>query len=99
MNESLLTYLLISFAVYRITHLISMENGPKNLIDRFRSNLRLRSTFFYDLISCFLCLSVWVSIPFSVAISDNIMEAIFNLFAISGISIFIFKISNGAAEN
>ncbi len=47
--------------VWRITHLIKAEDGPYDLIFKFKFWLkRKRYNFLYDMLQCFLCLSVWI---------------------------------------
>ncbi len=50
-------------AVWRITHLLSSEDGPWRLVFRFRQ--KLRGTAWAELFNCFYCLSVWVAAPFA----------------------------------
>jgi hypothetical protein len=55
-----------SFAVWRVTHLISHENGPFDVITRMRR--RLGDGFFGQIADCFACTSMWVAAPVAVAL-------------------------------
>ena len=50
----------LAAATFRLTMLLSDESGPFDVILRLRLLLS-RIPFFHDLISCFYCLSVWMS--------------------------------------
>jgi hypothetical protein len=48
-------------ATWRVTHLLASEDGPANLIARFRA--RLGRSLAGKLMDCFNCLSLWVAAP------------------------------------
>lgn len=48
-------------AVWRLTHLFVVEDGPWDILIRFRG--ALGSGFWGKLINCVYCLSVWVAVP------------------------------------
>jgi len=52
-----------TLAVWRLTHLLAEEDGPWDAIVRVRQ--RIDSTFLGQMMDCFYCLSVWISIPFA----------------------------------
>ncbi len=49
--------------VWRITHLLQAEDGPWDIMVRFR--LAAGNGFFGKLLDCFACLSLWVAAPFA----------------------------------
>jgi len=51
-------------AVWRITHLLSKEDGPFDLIFNLRK--KIGQGFFATLLDCFYCLSIWTAIPFAI---------------------------------
>jgi hypothetical protein len=57
---------LAALAVWRVTHLIALEDGPFNVITRMRH--RLGDGFFGQLTDCFACTSVWVAAPVAAAL-------------------------------
>lgn len=61
-----------SLAVWRITHLLQAEDGPQDIVVRFR---RLAGDGFWgQLLDCFYCLSLWVSAPLSWLIGESWVE-------------------------
>jgi len=55
-------FVLLSLAVWRITHLFSKEDGPFDIIFLLRK--KAGNGFFGTLLDCFYCVSVWVALPF-----------------------------------
>jgi hypothetical protein len=58
--------------VWRVTHLLQAEDGPWELVARFRR--RLGTTFWGALLDCFYCLSLWVSIPLAALLGQDLLE-------------------------
>lgn len=79
--------LLCSLAVWRVTHLVSYEDGPFDMFRRFRSVFG-RSVI-GQLLGCFYCLSIWVSIPFALLLSSNWTERAILWLALSGAAILM----------
>src|ERR1700712_3028272 len=52
--------------VWRFTHLLHAEAGPWNMFGALRSFAG--HGFFGDLLDCFYCLSLWISVPFALAL-------------------------------
>ena len=57
-------FVLLSLAVWRITHLLSKEDGPFDIIFLLRK--KAGNGFFGSLLDCFYCVSVWVALPFGI---------------------------------
>lgn len=55
--------------VWRITHLFAYEAGPFRLLARLREASRGR--FAGDVLGCFYCLSLWVSLPLAVLTGET----------------------------
>jgi hypothetical protein len=58
--------------VWRLTHLLSAEDGPWDLLVRFRR-------IFGDgvlgkLLDCFYCLSLWIAAPFAYLLGETTVE-------------------------
>jgi hypothetical protein len=47
--------------VCRVTHLLDAEDGPWNLLVRFRQ--LMGNGFWGGLLDCFYCLSLWIALP------------------------------------
>jgi hypothetical protein len=58
--------------VWRITHLLNAEDGPWDLIVRFRN--WVGEGFWGELLDCFYCLSVWIALPMAGLIGQEWME-------------------------
>ena len=89
--ELWLAFILGTFSVWRITHLFNAEDGPWDVIVRFRR--LLGNSFLGHLPDCFLCLSVWVSLPFALALGQNFLEKFLLWWAMSGAAILLQRFS------
>jgi hypothetical protein len=79
------------FGVWRITHLLSQEAGPGDILAKFRRSLG--AGFWGSLLDCFYCLSVWVSAPFALVIGNGWMERALLWPALSGAAILAERLS------
>jgi len=68
--------------VWRITHLLHAEDGPWNLLVKFRRFLG--DGVLGQLLDCFYCLSLWIAIPFAWAIGQSWRERLLLWPALSG---------------
>lgn len=59
-------------AAWRITHLLSSEDGPWRLSARLRR--AWDDGFWANLLNCFYCLSLWVSAPLAYCIGTELGE-------------------------
>jgi Protein of unknown function (DUF1360) len=80
-------------SVWRITHLFQAEDGPWNLLAKFRR-------LFGDgtvgsLLDCFYCLSLWIAIPFAWWLGENWKEWVLLWLALSGAAILLEKATGG----
>lgn len=76
-----------ALAVWRLTHLLNVEDGPFHAFESFRRMLRGLSLG--GLIDCFYCLSVWVAGPFAIWIGNTWTERGTLGLALSGAAILI----------
>ena len=78
-----IVYLVLSvFAVWRITHLFSKEDGPFDMIYAIRK--KAGAGFFGKLLDCFYCCSVWIALPFGIWLGNSVAEKLLCWAAISG---------------
>ncbi len=75
-------FALAVLATWRVTHLLAREDGPAGAVVALRA--RAGSGPLGELMDCFYCLSVWVAIPFGVAVSRRRGEAALTCLALSG---------------
>lgn len=75
-------FVLAVLATWRVTHLLAKEDGPADLIARFRA--RLGNRFLGNLMDCFYCLSVWIAAPMACSVSGKIIDWLLTWWAISG---------------
>ena len=59
-------FVLASFAVWRVTHLLVEEDGPADAVVRARAHLGQGQLG--ELMDCFYCLSVWIAAPASMVV-------------------------------
>src|ERR1039457_2699170 len=74
--------LLAVLATWRVAHLLASEDGPADLIVRFRA--LLGHSLAGKLIDCFNCLSLWIAAPAALFVSRKPLEWLFCWLAPSG---------------
>ena len=73
---------LAALCVWRVTHLLNAEDGPRGWLVRLR---RLAGSGFWgELLDCFYCLSLWVAVPFAMLTDANWPEREIVWLALSG---------------
>jgi hypothetical protein len=87
-----LGFILCTLAVWRITHLLSQEDGPFDLVIKGRKVVG--HGLFGGLLDCFYCLSFWVAAPFSVYLANGWQEIIITWLALSGGACLLFKLTD-----
>jgi hypothetical protein len=80
-------FVLAILATWRITHLLSSEDGPADLITTFRR--RLGNGIAGKLMDCFKCLSLWVAMPMSFFVGGSPPQLLLIWLAISGAACLI----------
>ena len=85
-------YFVVVIIVWRLTHLFSAEDGPFDLIIRFRK--LLGDSFWGKLMDCFYCLSIWIGLLFACLLGSGPKEIIMLTLYYSGASILVEKLTN-----
>ena len=88
---STIAFLAAVLAVWRVTHLVVVEDGPFDLLRRLRdagARVGLERS-----INCFLCCSVWMAIPFALVIARGWTEMVIVLPALSGGAILLERVT------
>ncbi|MFN7994751.1 MAG: hypothetical protein U0Q18_14180 [Bryobacteraceae bacterium] len=82
-------------AVWRVTHLVTSEDGPWKLFGRFRR--RIGNGVTGELLNCFYCLSLWISAPVAWWIGGGIEERLILWPALSAGAILLHRITERPA--
>jgi hypothetical protein len=89
-------FLLAVLAVWRLTHLLAKEDGPWDIMVRFRR--ALGGGFFGSLLSCSYCLSVWIAAPFTFFLEGTAIERVVMWLALSGAAILLERMTAGSLD-
>src|SRR5689334_4433855 len=92
MNVNITGFIICTLAIWRISHLFSQEDGPFDIVIRFRK--LFGQGFFGDLLDCFYCLSLWAAIPFAVWLCSQWVQGIITWLALSGAACLLFKLTH-----
>ena len=87
-----MAFLLGTLAVWRISHLLAQEDGPFDVV--FRLRRKVGQGFFGTLLDCFLCLSLWIALPFAFLSADTWIDRIVAWLALSGGASIVFLLTN-----
>jgi Protein of unknown function (DUF1360) len=86
-------FIIATLAVWRVTHLIAEEDGPFDVIIKIRE--KIGNNVIGQLMDCFYCLSLWISMPFAYFISSNWQEGILHWLALSGAACLLQRLKKG----
>ena len=75
-------FVVATLAVWRATHLLAVEDGPGGLAARLRA--ALGGGFWASLLACFYCLSLWIALPFALALGEGAIKSIVLWLGLSG---------------
>jgi hypothetical protein len=89
-------FVLAVLATWRLTHLLAEEDGPADLIVRFRS--LLGNGVAGKLMDCFYCLSFWIAAPAALFVTRRPLEWLMNWLALSGGACLLERITKHDAE-
>jgi hypothetical protein len=64
-------FVLVSLAVWRVTHLLAEEDGPGDVVVRLR--IWLGDSIAGRAMDCFFCLSLWIAAPFAVLLAGDVL--------------------------
>jgi len=74
-------------AVWRITHLVSAEDGPGDVLVRLRRTAG--KGFWGRLLDCFDCASLWVAAPFALLLAEGWRDRLLSWLAFSAGAILL----------
>jgi hypothetical protein len=75
-------FIIPTLAVWRITHLLSKEDGPFSIVFLLRK--KAGAGFFGNLLDCFYCLSIWIALPFAICLGGGLKDYFLLWLAYSG---------------
>lgn len=85
-----LTFILASLAVYRLSRMITDEEGPFSIFTKLRA-LFLPTDWFGRGLECIMCLSVWVALPIALWIDWSSDFWPLTWLALSGVTVILRK--------
>lgn len=85
-NGGYFKLLLAALAVWRVSHLLAREDGPWDILAKFRH-------FAGPLFNCIYCLSVWVAIPAALWFRASWVDSIFLWLAVSGAACLLDRLT------
>jgi len=94
---TIIGFILCTLAIWRITHMITREDGPFDIVIRFRK--LIGHGFFGKLLDCFYCLSMWVAIPFAFLLCNDWLTSIVCWLALSGAACLLYKLTETKNEH
>lgn len=87
--------ILAVLVTWRVTHLLASEDGPGDLIARFRA--LLGESLAGKLMDCFNCLSLWIAMPAAVFVTRRWVEGVMVWLALSGGACLLERLGRGPA--
>ena len=84
-------FILAVLATWRVTHLLASEDGPGDVIVRFRA--LLGQSILGRLMDCFNCLSIWISAPAALFVTRQALDWLFVWLAISGAACLLERLA------
>lgn len=87
-----LAFVVCLLAVWRIAHLLVLEDGPFHGVVRLRA--ALGDSQLGQAMDCFYCASLWIAIPFAVALASDIAEGVALWLALSGGASLLWSFSD-----
>ena len=83
------------FAVWRVTHLLTAEDGPGRVFATIRRAARGRA--WSAIVDCFMCASVWIAAPVALAIGSSAIERVLLWLALSGAACLAERVTSRTA--
>jgi hypothetical protein len=90
-------FILATLAVWRLTHLIAAEDGPFNVLAWLRG--KAGQGFWGTLLDCFYCLSIWIALPFAIALGDSRWHIVVLWLALSAAAILLNRVIDRVAPD
>lgn len=92
MSGAALKFALAVLAAWRVTHLLASEDGPADLIARWRA--LMGRGWAGRLMDCFNCLSFWVAAPAALFVTRRPLDWLVTWLAVSGASCLLERLGH-----
>jgi hypothetical protein len=94
--EFWIRFVLAILATWRVTHLLANEDGPADLIVKFRA--LLGQSLAGRLMDCFNCLSLWIAAPAALFVARRPLDWLFTWLALSGAACLLERLGQAPVE-
>jgi hypothetical protein len=84
-------------ATWRVTHLLTAEDGPADFVLRIRE--RLGDSIAGRAMDCFYCLSIWIAAPLALFVSTSPITWLITWLALSGAACLLEKVTSTSNEH
>lgn len=91
-----LRFALAALAVYRVAYLVARDDGPWEMLRRLRSSAKDSPAG--RLLTCFNCLSVWLSLPLAWFVGESWIERVVAWWALSGAAVLLDRATRDPFE-
>ena len=96
-KENIFLFIITVLVTWRITHLLSKEDGPFDIIYLLRK--KAGTGFFAKLLDCFYCLSIWIALPLGIWLGNIWWEKILYWLALSGAACLLEQVTTNTSSN
>jgi hypothetical protein len=87
-----LRFILAVLAAWRVTHLLAAEDGPADVIVRFRA--LLGQSLAGKLMDCFNCLSLWIAAAAALFVTRRLLDWLLVWLAVSGAACLLERLGH-----
>jgi hypothetical protein len=94
MADTIAGFIVVSFAVYRVSRMVALERGPFSIFENLRGLILKQfgdQSWVFEGFTCPMCLSFWFGLIAACFLPGTWTDFIFYWFALSGIATFLFK--------
>jgi Protein of unknown function (DUF1360) len=95
-GERGLRFALAGLAVWRVTHLLALEDGPADAVVKLRT--QAGNGLLGELMDCFDCMSIWVAAGFAPFVARRPNELAVSWLALSGFACGLQRLAGGSDE-
>ena len=96
-KENIFLFVITVLVTWRITHLLSKEDGPFDIIYLIRK--KAGTGFLGKLLDCFYCVSIWIALPLGIWLGNIWWEKILYWLALSGAACLLEQATTNSPGN